>query len=426
MARIKEKALEYEISNVSHNYIVSRHNALVESEYSLTLPEQKILLVLASKINPKQDKELKKYHFKVSELAEVLGIEADSYYSRVKRMLRKLQSKQVAIYPTLKNGEIDYTQEPEIFSWIIYQKYEGNGIIALQFHPDLAAYYTELTKNFTPMQLRYLLKLQSIYSLRLYELLRTRLYKGKREDDLETLRFLLGVPEGKLKQYGHFKAKVLAHACEEINEKTDVYFDFEESKVKKKVTGIRFIIKKNPKNPTDILEVGDSEVEEVEPNPELPDTDGSDWVYDELIKIGLLKKDVEAIIKKHSKNRIIANIKYVYNKKDVKRLSSYVKTAISKDYAKSEPVPEYKSESKPEQKKPKTEDKFQTAVDRIIEHYRNSSDLVPDWLIKPKAIEIFEKTLGIDEAEAMKLWSTNKREITETIHELIVARKSRR
>lgn len=48
-----------------------------------------------------------------------------------------------------------------------------------------------------------------------------------------------------MKQYIHFEKKLLVTAQREINEKSDIYFDFERIKPSRKITGIKFIITKN-------------------------------------------------------------------------------------------------------------------------------------------------------------------------------------
>jgi hypothetical protein len=54
---------------------------------------------------------------------------------------------------------------------------------------------------------------------------------------------MLGITDGQYKLYGHFKSKVLKVAQEELAEKTDLTFDYEEIKVGRGVGKIRFILK---------------------------------------------------------------------------------------------------------------------------------------------------------------------------------------
>ncbi|NGY80989.1 replication initiation protein [Bacillus megaterium] len=56
----------------------------------------------------------------------------------------------------------------------------------------------------------------------------------------------LAIEPTKYKQYGHFKSKVLAVAQKEINNKTDIHFEFVEIKTGRKVTSIEFIITSSP------------------------------------------------------------------------------------------------------------------------------------------------------------------------------------
>ena len=51
---------------------VTKSNDLIESTYKLTLQEQRILLVLASKVQPSDDI-LKTYHFRTKDFIEIIG-----------------------------------------------------------------------------------------------------------------------------------------------------------------------------------------------------------------------------------------------------------------------------------------------------------------------------------------------------------------
>src|SRR5690606_36842431 len=112
----------------------------------------------------------------------------------------------------------------------------------LQFHPNLKDFFLELKEKFTTYQLENVVRLNSVYSIRIYELLKQYERLKKREFPLEELRSVLGIEPTKYKQYGHFKSKVLLGAQNEINKKTDIQFDFNEFKSGRKVIGIEFII----------------------------------------------------------------------------------------------------------------------------------------------------------------------------------------
>ena len=67
MAKIKKKSLP-------NSLIVTQSNQLVEAKYNLPLAEQRLILIMISRIQP-DDEDFKPYRISVSELAEFLGVD---------------------------------------------------------------------------------------------------------------------------------------------------------------------------------------------------------------------------------------------------------------------------------------------------------------------------------------------------------------
>ena len=55
------------------NYMVTKSNALITASYDLTAHEQKLILTLASLVQPK-DEDFKAYNFKISEFMAMLDV----------------------------------------------------------------------------------------------------------------------------------------------------------------------------------------------------------------------------------------------------------------------------------------------------------------------------------------------------------------
>jgi len=100
-----------------------------------------------------------------------------------------------------------------------------NQIIKVCLSPSMLKVCKTLDKGYTRLLLRNLRPLRSLYSVRLYELLRQYAKLGHRFIDYDTLRELLWCNE-KYKHFFSFKARILKPAQREINEKTDITFDF--------------------------------------------------------------------------------------------------------------------------------------------------------------------------------------------------------
>jgi hypothetical protein len=82
-----------------------------------------------------------------------------------------------------------------------------------------------------------------VHSIRLYQILKQHLYTGTRTFEIDELKHILGV-ENKYKKYNDFKKYAILAAQEELQEKCDITFEFEEIKKGRKVEMLRFTIKR--------------------------------------------------------------------------------------------------------------------------------------------------------------------------------------
>lgn len=290
---------------------VTKSNHLIESTYKLTLQEQRILLILASKVQPRDDI-LKTYHFRAKDFIEIMGNKKGTgFYTYLKEIINELQTKRLTIK---KDGkEFNY-------NWVITSIYEDNkGCITLQLHPELKGFFLELKEKFTSYQLENVVRLNSVYSIRIYELLKQYERIRKRKLTLEELRYFLGIEKDKYKLYGHLKNKVLLVAQKEINEKTDIQFTFNEIKLGRKVTGFEFDIKSSTQEEKHSIE---------------PLTLEEDRVKTQLESLGVSADKITTIMAECKEEQILRNIDYALKRKTkIKHLSNYVIKAIQQDYA---------------------------------------------------------------------------------------------
>lgn len=220
------------------NYLVTKSNYLImNSSYDLSLEEQKIILTLASMVQP-TDEEFKPYKFKISEFIELLGLETQTKYTKVPKITKELMKKVFEIH---EGNKVIQT------AWLngaVYEK--GSGYVELTFSPHLKPYMLQLKEKFTQYQLTNILSMKSKYSPRIYEILKCNEFKkqGYIEIELEELRKLLKAEDIYL-LYADFKRKVIEQSKKELKKNSDISFEFEEIKTGRKVTSIKFFIKNN-------------------------------------------------------------------------------------------------------------------------------------------------------------------------------------
>lgn len=223
--------------------IVVKSNKIVEARYKLSVQEQRIILALTSMIKP-DDRDFHTYRFTVKQLMNLTGVKGENYYSQIKEVTKGLIEKSLTIKEPTGDLQI---------SWLSSAKYWDNeGVIDLCFSPKLKPYLLQLKSHFTQYQLENVAKLRSNYSIRIYELLKQyeNTSRQKRVFNLDELRVILGIEEGRHKRFNDFKRYVIEVAKKELPKKTDIGFDYRLIKTSRKITAIKFILKPKKKSKT--------------------------------------------------------------------------------------------------------------------------------------------------------------------------------
>lgn len=117
---------------------------------------------------------------------------------------------------------------------------DHSGQVLYQFEPEMIDLFRHST-HWGRLQKKVMLRFRSKYALALYEMLEKRRglkYKNMDRFEVDELRRLLGVPDGKLVEYKTFKQKALSPAFKEVTGLSDFIVQYVEGKKGKKVTHI--------------------------------------------------------------------------------------------------------------------------------------------------------------------------------------------
>lgn len=221
------------------NEVIVQHNNLVEARYRLSLQEKRVILWLISQIKP-EDEAFKIHTMNVQEFCRLIGVKSNNMYREIEKVTMRLVQRGLSIRNL---AEDSLTQ----VSWLSSAKYSYNeGFVELCFDPHMQPFLINLNEQFTKISLIDIMMLHSIYSIRLYEMLKQYEPVNKREISVLDLREYCGISKEKYKKYNDFKRKVIEIALKEINKKTDITFDFDEIKQSRKIVSILFHIHKNP------------------------------------------------------------------------------------------------------------------------------------------------------------------------------------
>jgi plasmid replication initiation protein len=218
--------------------IAMQHNNLVEAKYSMTLQQKRVMIWLVSQIKP-NDMDFKEHVLSIKELIEICQLSGESSYKEIRNITFSLIEKGIRIIDIT-----DPNNKREIqVSWLSSADYY-QGQVKLSFSPKLKPYLLQLKEKFTAINVIDLMQFKSVHAIRIYELLKQYQDIGERVLSIEEIKDCCGV-KGKHKQYVDFEKYLLLIAQREINEKSDIHFEFERIKPSRKIEGIKFIISKN-------------------------------------------------------------------------------------------------------------------------------------------------------------------------------------
>lgn len=225
----------------NQNYVV-KANKLVEIKGGLGIVEQKILASLISEISPK-DEEFETYYINICEIAEVIGLGSKGQYKVIKEAGRNLTKKIIEIEKVNPETGKDKYDAINLLSRFSYE--DGSGQVEIEINQHLKPYLLALKGKDTPFtkyMLKNIIKLNSQYAIKLYELLKR--YEGNwsisKKYSVEFLREFIGLKEGEYKKFTNFETRVLRIAKKEINEKTDIVISYKKIKNGRRIAEIEF------------------------------------------------------------------------------------------------------------------------------------------------------------------------------------------
>ena len=173
-----------------------------------------------------------------SEFRDVFNTDINNCYRFLNKACKKLMKTSI----TLEKIELNEVWEINICSTAKYNKKEGR--ITVKFTDDIMPYLAQVRKRFVLYNLKEIANFGSLYTTRLYELIQEFKETGWMLKSIDQLRKVFAIGDNKFKLYGNFKAKILYHACKEINNNYDMDLRFEEEKEGRKVVAVKFFFKK--------------------------------------------------------------------------------------------------------------------------------------------------------------------------------------
>lgn len=228
-----------------NNYVV-QSNALILGRQKLSLNEAKLLRLAIMQIRP-DSKVFEPCKIKASEFAKLIGRQtANNIYHDVEIICKGIMEKPLEIKQITKNGE-----KWQAYSWMSVCEYDTeNGEIKILLNDRLKPFLIDLKDRYTQYPASSICLMSSVYAIRLFELLLSKLYRGMPAQegstvrlDIDVIKEALNCSESIRKSNGLFKLKVIDIAVREIENSSMLAIDYEFKKRGRVYKYIEFTLK---------------------------------------------------------------------------------------------------------------------------------------------------------------------------------------
>ena len=230
-----QESKKFQLQEMRDYKVVKSNDLIQRSRFFLTALEQKIIMYLISKIKP-DECEFHEIDFHIRDFCEFCESDKDNgtNYKNIKNALKNLRDK--SIWLKLPDGS---QATLSWFSRVIIN--EKSGTVKIKFDDLMKPLLLQLKKKYTQFSVYYVLAMKSLYSIRLYELLKSYENMGGWKYELEELKMRLSAEI--YNRYPDFKRKVVDVAVREINDYGDISVTYAVEKKGNKVTHISFRVR---------------------------------------------------------------------------------------------------------------------------------------------------------------------------------------
>ncbi|MBL7813361.1 MAG: replication initiation protein [Saprospiraceae bacterium] len=239
--------------------LVKKANDLIEARHSLSTWEMRIFLKIIFLVNEEANKGTTNFVIPIRELIKDFHLENSRQSYQLFREARKaLATRSIQIYQQNRDTGSWEMVNKSLFSETAHSvkmnsdntiSDDDDGYIRLQLHDQIKSYLLNidgsLDKNYTLFDRNYAIELP-IKILRFYLLLKRFADTGFRYMTVDEIRDVFDLQD-KYKSFGNIKQRLIDKAKVELEEKTDIRFEYEEVKKagSKAVFAIKFRIFSN-------------------------------------------------------------------------------------------------------------------------------------------------------------------------------------
>ena len=245
---------------------VSMSNRLARSAQGLSLSEKRIVALALATVDSKSTSRLAeattdlgwKTKIKAHDYAAAFGIDANTAYDQLKAASDRLLERMVIYEDNDKRGKPRLNK----IRWVSAARYTaGDGVIELNFTPDIAPHLLGLRSHFTSYKLKHAASFESIYAWRLFEVFEswrsTGLYTSTIEDFWETME----APPSCRKDFKSLRVRVIEPSIKAITQHAGLKVEWSPIRSgARRVTSVEFRFGPDPQGKLDLGEPTETQV----------------------------------------------------------------------------------------------------------------------------------------------------------------------
>lgn len=208
-----------EITQTSNDKAILQHNAITSGRYDFTACGLDIMFMILANLKPKEDV----YEIHIRDIEAITGRLWN--YQQLKLTTESMLSRVYSVQT-----------DRSFLQLVLFQYFEyitNTGTIKLKLSEKAIPYFFDLKENFSSLQLKAVLSCTSKYAKRIYAIACQYMTMGTKRFTIDEFKEMLYLkdPKGKLPEQfvnnSAFALKVLDVAKKQINEHTDIHFDYE-------------------------------------------------------------------------------------------------------------------------------------------------------------------------------------------------------
>lgn len=222
--------------------VVCQSNTLVGGKQTLKLNSAKLIRAAIMQV-VRDDEELKPYIITIAELSKLLNVTPGNIYRDITDITKDICNHPVFI-KEVSGKKVRWIAIP----WVTRCEYNSDIGVAIKLNDELKPFLLSLKNSYTQYTLEDVLSMESVYSVRIYELLLSKIMIKKLpkegidvELSVDNIKECCGCDANKAyNTFSNFRNRVIDTAVNEINAKTIYRISYDYQKQGRAVVGLIF------------------------------------------------------------------------------------------------------------------------------------------------------------------------------------------